>query len=200
MRIVTRVPAAGLRGGAELRIDGVPLASPAAHDDVEPLVLSGAKDPTTKTYARALRLLSLRARTVHELRTSLLEKGEPPEHVEPVLARLLACKLLDDARFAEDRARTLLTGKARSGRRLEHDLVQRGIPREAASVAVRRALAKAETTEADVAEQAARGKLRALARLPPEEQRVKLFAYLARQGHPADAARDAVRKVLGPRA
>lgn len=193
MRIVTTA-----RDGAELRVDGAPLAS-ASPDDPLRLTLSTAKDPAAKTHARALRLLTLRARTVHELRSSLLEKGEPPEHVEHVVARLTASGLLDDARFAEDRARAQLVGKARSRRRLEHDLAARGVPRETASAAIRRALAKAETTETDVAEQAARRKHRALARLPPEEQRVKLFAYLARQGHPADAARDAVRRVLGGR-
>ncbi|MBK6464239.1 MAG: regulatory protein RecX [Myxococcales bacterium] len=184
-----------------LRVDGAPLggAAGALADDPNRLTFSSAKDPAAKTYARALRLLTLRARTVHELRGSLLEKGEPAENVEPVLSRLTVAGLLNDAKFAEDRARAQLMGKARSRRRLEHDLAARGVPREVASAAIRRALVVAETTEADVAEQAARRKHRALARLPLEEQRVKLFAYLARQGHPADAARDAVRKVLGTR-
>lgn len=190
------VPCPDRPGHVVILVDGVPYATvPAASG----AAAEGAPD-AQKTYERALRLLSFRARSAKELEKRLLEKGEPAPAVTAALARLVAAGLLDDARFAEARARAGIVGKARSRRRVEQDLVRRGVDRDLAGDAVRRALADAGTDEAAVAERAARKKLRSLASLEPRAQRDKLYAYLARQGHPAGVVRAVVRAVLSGRA
>ncbi|WP_437724975.1 regulatory protein RecX [Sorangium sp. So ce861] len=155
-----------------------------------------AAEGEQKTYERALRLLSFRARSARELEKRLIEKGEPREHVVTAIARLSANGLLDDARFAEAKARSGIVGKPRSRRRIEQDLARKGVARDVAEAAIRRVMADEGTDELAVAERAARKKLRSLSRLDPMEQRQKLYAFLARQGYAPDVVRRALRAVL----
>ncbi|WP_437623185.1 regulatory protein RecX [Sorangium sp. So ce1151] len=152
-----------------------------------------------KTYERALRLLSFRARSARELEKRLIEKGEPREHVAAAIQRLCANGLLDDARFAEAKARSGIVGKPRSRRRIEQDLARKGVARDVADAAIRQVMADEGTDELAVAERAARKKMRTLARLDPAEQRQKLYAFLARQGYAPDVVRRALRAVLDAR-
>ncbi|WP_437677155.1 regulatory protein RecX [Sorangium sp. So ce131] len=164
---------------------------------VEPLRPRGqAAQAAQKTYDRALRLLSFRARSASELEKRLLEKGEPRDQVTAAIARLTANGLLDDARYAEARARSGIVGKPRSRRRIAQDLARKGVARDVADAAIRQVMADEGTDEAAVAERAARKKLRSLARLDPAEQRQKLYAFLARQGYAPDVVRRALRAVL----
>ncbi len=151
---------------------------------------------TQKTYERALDLLSFRARSARQLHERLLAKGEPQAQVEVVVARLVACGLLDDARFAEARARAGIVGKARSKRRTVEDSVHKGVAREVAGAAVRQVLADEGTDELAVAVRAAEKKLRSLARAEPLARRQKLYAFLARQGYAAEVVRRTLRAVL----
>ncbi|WP_437756424.1 regulatory protein RecX [Sorangium sp. So ce1389] len=152
-----------------------------------------------KTYERALRLLSFRARSARELEKRLIEKGEPREHATAAIQRLCANGLLDDARFAEAKARAGIVGKPRSRRRIEQDLARKGVARDVADAAIRQVMADEGTDELAVAERAARKKLRTLARLDPAEQRQKLYAFLARQGYAPDVVRRALRAVMDAR-
>ncbi|WP_437834841.1 regulatory protein RecX [Sorangium sp. So ce1153] len=152
-----------------------------------------------KTYERALRLLSFRARSARELEKRLIEKGEPREHVTAAIQRLIANGLLDDARFAEAKARSGIVGKPRSRRRIEQDLARKGVARDVADAAIRQVMADEGTDELAVAERAARKKLRTLARLDPAAQRQKLYAFLARQGYAPDVVRRALRAVMDVR-
>lgn len=188
------VPCPDRPGEVTIVVDGVAYATvpAAAPDRAEPSAAA------QKTYERALRLLAFRARSTSELSKRLIEKGEPADEVARAVTRLAAAGLLDDTRYAESRARVGVVGKARSRRRIEEDLVHRGVSREVAGDAVRRALADAGTDEAGVAERAARKKLRSLGKLDPRAQREKLYAFLARQGHPAEVVRAVVRAVLAP--
>ncbi|WP_437508048.1 regulatory protein RecX [Sorangium sp. So ce1099] len=152
-----------------------------------------------KTYERALRLLSFRARSAKELEKRLIEKGEPRDHVAAAIQRLCANGLLDDARFAEAKARSGILGRPRSRRRIEQDLARKGVARDVADAAIRQVMADEGTDELAVAERAARKKLRTLARLDPAEQRQKVYAFLARQGYAPDVVRRALRAVMDAR-
>ncbi|XXY45197.1 regulatory protein RecX [Sorangium sp. So ce269] len=158
-----------------------------------------AGEAAQKTYERALRLLSFRARSARELEKRLIEKGEPREHVTAAIQRLCANGLLDDARFAEAKARSGIVGRPRSRRRIEQDLARKGVARDVADAAIRQVMADEGTDELAVAERAARKKLRTLARLDPAEQRQKLYAFLARQGYGPDVVRRALRAVMDAR-
>lgn len=152
-----------------------------------------------KTYERALNLLSFRARSAKELAKRLKEKGEPAPEIEAVIARLKENGLLDDAQYAESKARSGIVGKARSKRRLQQDLAQRGVNREVADQAIARVLEEEGTSELAVAERAARKKLRSLGKYEGLVQRQKLYAFLARQGYPGEVVRKVLKTVLdGP--
>ncbi|HYC50219.1 MAG TPA: RecX family transcriptional regulator, partial [Gemmatimonadaceae bacterium] len=77
-------------------------------------VSSERASSTRTTYDRALHLLGFRARSVVELRRSLLQKGEPPDDVERTIARLLEQRLLNDDDFALNFARSKITGSGAS--------------------------------------------------------------------------------------
>jgi regulatory protein len=149
------------------------------------------------TYERALDLLSFSARSARQLSARLLHKGEPAAQVEVVVARLIANGLLDDTRYAEARARAgIMGGQARSRRRMAQDLAHKGVAREVAEAAIRQVLVESGTDEVAVAVRAAQKKVRSFARLEPAERRQKLYAFLARQGHSAEAVRGALHAVL----
>ena len=122
------VPCPDRPGEVTILVDGVAYATvpAAAPDRAEPSAAA------QKTYERALRLLAFRARSTSELSKRLIEKGEPADEVARAVTRLAAAGLLDDTRYAESRARVGVVGKARSRRRIEEDLVHRGVSREVA--------------------------------------------------------------------
>ncbi|WP_438017807.1 regulatory protein RecX [Sorangium sp. So ce315] len=207
MPIITGiVPSPDKPGHVVLLVDGVAfatvpeeraagLAPGQSSPDAAAEPLRPAGEGEQRTYERALRLLSFRARSARELEKRLIEKGEPREHVATAIARLCANGLLDDARYAEAKARSGIVGKPRSRRRIEQDLARKGVARDVADAAIRQVMADEGTDEAAVAERAARKKLRSLARLEPAERRQKLYAFLARQGYAPDVVRRAMRAV-----
>jgi len=74
-----------------------------------------------------LRLLSVRDRSSKELRGKLQQKGFPEEAIDAALVRAAELGYLDDARFARDRARSLLRQGKAVGARLQHELQRHGL-------------------------------------------------------------------------
>ncbi len=206
MPIITGiVPSTEQPGYVVILVDGAPFATVPeqsvsrlglAEGGVAGELLSPPDGPEQRTYERALSLLSFQARSSRELQKSLIEKGEPAGSVAKVIARLEASGLLDDARFAEGRARAGIVGKTRSRWRIKQDLAQRGVTGEVADEAIRRVFAEEDTDETRVAERAARKKLRTLSGLPAPAQRAKLYGFLARQGYTPDVVRRVMLSVL----
>lgn len=79
-------------------------------------------------YAAALRALMRRAHSTFELRTYLERRALEPSMVRSVMARLKQEKLIDDARYALDFARTRAGGRRQGGRRIAQELRKRGVP------------------------------------------------------------------------
>jgi regulatory protein len=208
MAIITGlVPSPDIPGHVVLLVDGVPFATIPAKEaetlglrEGESAAATAAPGPietsTRTTYERALSLLSYRDRSVKELQKRLHEKGEAEDRIAPTIERLQQSGLLDDSRFAAERARAGLVGKARSRRQIEHDLALRGVTREVASAAIQQVLAEEGTSELEVAVRAARKKAKSLERMDPQAQRQKLYAFLARQGYTPDLVRRAMRAAL----
>ena len=148
--------------------------------------------PGRSTYDRALHLLGFRARSVAELRRSLIQKGEPPADVQQAIARLLEQRLLDDTEFARQFARLKITGSGTSRRRVLQELGRRGVAREIAD----RAVASLEQDEgidaAQTIHKVAAKKWRSLAKVDAQERRRRVYAYLARRGFTPDEIRDAL--------
>ena len=86
---------------------------------------------------RALRLLALRGRSRAELRKKLTERGFTKSAIDRVLENLGELGYLDDEAFAINRARHLAVNRLYGDRKIEAQLREKGIDREAAKEAIR---------------------------------------------------------------
>jgi regulatory protein len=151
------------------------------------------------TYDRALNMIALRARSAAELRRLLVRKGEPADIVDVAIERLLRAGFLDDSSFARQFARSKVAGAGLSRRRVQQELARRGVAREIAESAIAEVFAEEQIDEADTIDRVARKKFKSLARLDPQVQRRRLYAFLARRGYEIDDIARTVRAVV-PRA
>lgn len=149
------------------------------------------------TYDRALRMLVFRPRAAAELRRTLIRKGEPAEHVDAALERLSAAGLIDDRAFARQFARSRSAGAGASRRRIQQELNRRGVERGVTDGAIAEVYEEEAIDEGEVAERAARKKLRSLADLAPDVRNRRLFAFLARRGYDSGDIRRAIEAVTG---
>jgi len=86
---------------------------------------------------RALRLLALRARSRAELQKKLSEREFTKSVIDRVLENLGELGYLDDEAFAVNRARHLAVNRLYGNRKIEEQLREKGIDREAAQAAIR---------------------------------------------------------------
>lgn len=147
------------------------------------------QDPAAQCLARALRCLTVRDRTVAELRRHLADGGSDDGTVEETLARLAEMGYLDDRRVAQQWA----DASRRSGRwfglRLRNELLRRGVPREIAEDVCRE--------QSDGTEEAAR--ILVLKRYPSYSpatatmaDRQRIYRFLLRRGIPPAEAMSAL--------
>lgn len=109
-------------------------------------------------------------------------KGYPQDEIESAISRLSAASLLDDSRFALEYARQRLVNGRESPRRTVQALLAKGIAAPAARKAVDEVVESEEVDLLESLREAADRKTRQLAGLPPDVQRRRLFAFLARKG------------------
>lgn len=147
---------------------------------------------TTSAYERALTLLEHRARSVAELRRKLMEKDAPRAEVEEVLARLIDQKLLDDADFARQFARSKITGAGASRLRVLQELRRKGVASEVAQRALDELGEEEGIDASDSIHRVAEKKWKTLARLDDFTRRRRLYAFLARRGFNPDEIRGAL--------
>lgn len=149
-----------------------------------------SREPTT--YERALRLLEHRARSVSELRRKLIEKGAARPEVEEVIVRLIDQKLLDDADFARQFARTKITGAGSSRIRILQELRHRGVASDVAERALEELHADEGIEASASIGRIAEKKWRSLGKLDELTRRRRLYAFLARRGYSPDDIRTAI--------
>jgi len=143
-------------------------------------------------HERALRLLSVRPRSRHELQVRLLRAGFPADEVEEELGRLADVGLIDDEAFAREFAGHQL-GARRAGRRaVASGLAAKGIDR----ATIERTLAEAPDDDAERADDLARSRASRLRALPPQTAYARLVSFLVRRGHDSGTARAAARRAL----
>lgn len=146
----------------------------------------------TTTYDRALNLLTFRARSEAELRRKLLQKGEDAAEVEDVIARLRDQKLLDDADFARQFARTKVLGAGASRRRIVQELTRKGVARGVADEAVEGLQESEGIDPSGAIHRVAEKKWKLLGKLDDFTRRRRLYAFLARRGFDTDEIRTAM--------
>ena len=146
-------------------------------------------------YDQALRLLEFRSRTIAELRRKLVHKGASASEVDDVIARLCDQKLLNDADFAHEFARTRVLGAGASRRRIVQELRRKGVAPDVADQAVA-GMEDSEGIDVSAAiHRVAEKKWKTLARLDDFARKRRLYAFLARRGFNPDEIRSALDKL-----
>ena len=144
-------------------------------------------------YNYALNLLSARPYSVKALHRKLIQKEYPAADADDAIRRLVDAGLLDDAKFAEQYARSKILSTGASKRRLQQDLYRKGIKPDMATNAITQVIDDEEIDTAAVVERVARKKLAQLGDLEPLVLRRRLFGFLARRGYDVDE----IKRVVG---
>jgi regulatory protein len=149
--------------------------------------------PYEKTMGRALKLISVKPRSIAELRERLLEKEwAEADVVARVLERLEELGYLNDEQFAAHYAASRLTTKPLGRTRLRRDLQRKKVPSQIAEQALDEVYA--ERNEEEVIDRAIAKRVRQRGAPATREEAKKLFDYLMRLGFSYDLALRKVRE------
>lgn len=149
-----------------------------------------------KAYEYALNLLAARAYTIRNLRRKLVQKGFDKVESDDAVDRLMERGYLDDARYAAEFARQRLVSSGASVRRVEQQLIQRGIARDVAKAATAEAAEDEGFDPAVVLEKLAARKVASMAGLEPVVMRRRLFGFLVRKGYDLDDVNRVVSRIF----
>lgn len=141
-------------------------------------------------YQRALMLLSYRARSEHEVRQKLAEKGFEPPVVDEVIERLKGERFIGDAEFARLWTENRSQFRPRSRRMLRYELKIKGVSEEH----IEKALETADD-EGALAYQAGVRYARRLAGADQELFRKRLAGFLARRGFSYGTIAPVIRRI-----
>jgi regulatory protein len=151
-----------------------------------------AERPRAPVKDRALRLLAVRSRSRHELRTRLVRAGYEPEDVDAALADLEAVGLVDDERFARELAES--QRRRGMGRRAGMSALRgKGVDRDLAERTIEEVQPE---DDAEIAYELARARLGRLRSLPPDVAYRRLIGFLVRRGYEPVIASTAVRRAV----
>ncbi len=162
--------------------DDAPLPSPA--------------EQAAASRAQALRMLERRSFSEVELTRRLTEKGHAPEVAAGTVVRMVEAGFVNDATYARQVARTFLVSRRASVRRVQQEMMRRGIPRTMADDAIAEVrVDEGLGTEDASVERAARQKLKSLSGLDPLTRARRLTAFLSRRGFSGDLIRVTLRRL-----
>jgi len=130
------------------------------------------------------------------LHRKLSRKGFPEPDARNTIERLEGNGLLDDAKFAEQYARSKVMTSGASKRRVVQDLRRKGIAEPVAAAAIERVFADEEIDQGAMAEKTARKKLAQLGNLEPLVLRRRLFGFLARRGYDLEDIKNVVKRLV----
>lgn len=150
----------------------------------------------SSAYEYALKLLTARSYTARSLLRKLTRKGIPPEDAQAVLDRLESSGLVNDARYAEQYARSKVLVGGASRRRVVQDLRRKGIAEGLAQSALEQVFADEDVDGRKNAERVARKKLAQMGDLDPVTLRRRLFGFLARRGYELEDIKSVVASVM----
>ncbi len=147
-----------------------------------------------RTFARAVKLLAAKPRSVAELRERLLRSKNTDENtVEIVIARLREYGYLNDERFAFSYASYKVKQKPIGRRRLQRDLELKKVEGKVANEALE--MVFTETSEEQLIDKAIEKRLRIRGRPKNRLEAKSLFDHLLRQGFPFEMVSNKVRSL-----
>lgn len=158
----------------------------------EEKILSLQREDTDEVaFQHALKVLSYRPRSVHEVQKKLKENGFDETVVRSVIARLEKDGLVKDQSFAQAWVENRTVFHPRSRKLIALELRQKGVPDEV----VQNALAAGAMDDDTLAYQSAIQYTRRLKGLEWPEFRKKLSAYLLRRGFSFETVSPLLRRV-----
>jgi len=136
-------------------------------------------DEKHRAYLDAIRFISVRARSVDEVRKKLGSRGYEPELIRQVLFQLGEQGYLNDRDFAELWTKERITLQKKGRKWVEQELRHKGVEKRIVADALSRIDPEEEKQQAlQVA-----GKRWKLMSGEPADKKRKLYAYLARRGY-----------------
>ena len=150
-----------------------------------------------RTFNRAIKLLTIKPRSVAELRERLLRGKEANKAVvETVIARLQEYGYLNDERFAFSYASLRVKQRPLGRRRLQRDLKLKKVANTVADEALE--LVFTETPEEQLIDAAIEKRLRLRGQPKTRIEAKKLFDHLLRQGFEFELVSEKVRALCDP--
>lgn len=147
----------------------------------------------SRAKSAALRLLTARPRSAAETRGRLLRAGFAPGVVDEVVRWLKERGYLDDEAFARGWVDARTRMRPMGARRMELELLEKGVAKDAARAAV---AGVTREQEEEWAAAVAGRRLARLKQLPPEVARRRLYGFLERRGFRSDVIRETVSRLL----
>ena len=147
--------------------------------------------PRCSALEKAMRILSVSARTGHELKEKLLKSGYSPTEAESAVEECVKRGYINDELLAADF--TALSLSRGSGcRKIRQKLLKRGLDREL----VAQTLEENSDAEPESARQALIFKWKTLSReTDPFKKRAKAFRFLAGRGYPPGLAAELIDEI-----
>jgi regulatory protein len=159
------------------------------------MVFSKSKklDTESELYQVALRALTRRPHSVHEMKNLLARRASSELLAQVVLARLKENGLLDDSHYAKQFARQRTEIRRQGKFRIARDLRARGVPDRHIEAAI--AESTNEAVETSAVRQRIQRKLK-LFRGPIDQKKIAaLYNTLRRAGFPSDTIRRELKSV-----
>lgn len=142
-------------------------------------------------YGAALRLLMRRAHSVYEMRQALERRAEDATHAKRVLQRLKEERLLDDARYAVQFARSHAETRRQGRFRIVRELRARGVPDRHIEAALQEVFT--EVDEGALARKRIKRRLRQLRGPLDQRKLASLYRTLLGAGFSPDLIRQELR-------
>lgn len=144
-------------------------------------------DSESALYDAAIKILTRRAHSLHEMKRALERRCEDAALVKNVMARLKSSGLIDDARYAKQFTRQRTEGRKQGKFRIARDLRARGVLDRHIEAALEEAAQ--QTDEATLVRQRIQRKLRASRGEIDDRKLASLYRSLLRSGFSADLIR-----------
>lgn len=145
---------------------------------------------TARDYA--LRLLTIRPRSVREMRDRLARNGYGKSEIEETVADLVDLRLLDDRKFAMQWVESRMALKPMGISRLRAELAAKGVERDVIETILSKY--RNDIDERSTALILAQRKMKVLKKLDPEVARRRLASFLSRRGFSAQYISEALKK------
>lgn len=162
----------------------------------EDRVITNPERSRTKTFDRAVNLLTYKPRSIKELRDRLLEKvWTNQEIVDGVIEKLKSYGYLDDLQFAKTFAASKVRQKPIGKKRLRMDLMKKRLDKETIEKTLEATFE--ETPEEEIIDRAIEKRLRIKGKPADQNEKKKFYDYLLRLGFGYDIVRDKMREIDG---